>query len=80
MSFGLLDLIRCVQLSRPAFPNPDEPSLWMDLISKMKDGIVASFDASVVLREEEIKAMEAMRTMPGWNFCTFFILKVRTAL
>jgi hypothetical protein len=49
----------------------------MDLISKMKDGIVLSFDANVAQREEETKAMEGLRTMPGWNFCTFFILKVR---
>lgn len=48
----------------------------MDLISKMKDGIVSSFDANVAQREEETKAMEGLRTMPGWNFCTFFILKV----
>ncbi|KAL7418117.1 trafficking protein particle complex subunit 10 [Mrakia frigida] len=66
---------RCVQLSRPAFPAPDDPALWMDLISKMKDGIVSSFDANVAQREEETKAMEGLRTMPGWNFCTFFILK-----
>lgn len=46
----------------------------------MKDGIVSCFDASVAAREEEIKAMESMRTMPGWNFCTFFILKVRLTL
>ena len=48
----------------------------MDLISKMKDGIVSSFDANVAQREEETKAMEGLRTMPGWNFCTFFLLKV----
>lgn len=71
---------RCVQLSRPAFPAPDDPTLWMDFISKMKDGIVSSFDANVAQREEETKAMEGLRTMPGWNFCTFFILKVSIIL
>ncbi|CED85218.1 Putative transmembrane protein [Phaffia rhodozyma] len=66
---------RCVQLSRPSFPTPDDPSLWSDLISKIKDGIITSFDSRVTQREEEIKTSEGMRTLPGWNFCTFFILK-----
>jgi trafficking protein particle complex subunit 10 len=42
----------------------------------MKDGVISCFDSNVAAREEETKAMEGMRKMPGWNFCTFFILKV----
>ena len=70
-------LSSCVQLSRPTFPAPDEPALWTDLTSKLKDGILSAFDARVAQREDESKTMEAMRTLPGWNFCTFFLLKVR---
>lgn len=56
---------------------PDDPALWTDLTSKLKDGILSAFDARVAQREDESKTMEAMRTLPGWNFCTFFLLKVR---
>ena len=47
-------------------------------MSKVKDGIVSAFDAAITLREEEVKRSELQKQMPGWNFCTFFILKVLT--
>jgi len=37
-----------------------------------------AFDASVHQRKEEVRRSESQRQMPGWNFCTFFILKVST--
>ncbi|KDQ16168.1 hypothetical protein BOTBODRAFT_65084 [Botryobasidium botryosum FD-172 SS1] len=64
---------RCVQLTWS--PGVDDPTAWTDLISKMKEGIMSTFDAGVALREEEVKRSESQRTMPGWNFCTFFTLK-----
>lgn len=42
----------------------------------MKEGILTAFDSVVSQREEEVKRSEGQRQMPGWNFCTFFILKV----
>lgn len=71
------DLLRCVQLTWS--PGVDDPTAWTDLISKLKEGVMSSFDASVALREDEVKRSESQRTMPGWNFCTFFTLKVRRA-
>ena len=65
---------RCVQL--PWTSNIDDPAIWTDLIAKMKDGIISAFDSAVAMREEEVKRSEGQRQMPGWNFCTFFILKV----
>jgi hypothetical protein len=65
-----------VQLSRPTYPAPDDPALWTDLTAKLKDGIITAFDERVAQREDESKTMEGMRTLPGWNFCTFFLLKV----
>lgn len=40
---------------------------------------MTAFDAAVSQREEEVRRSESQQSMPGWNFCTFFILKVRFA-
>jgi hypothetical protein len=65
---------RCVELTWPV--GQDDSAAWTELISKVKDGILATFDAYVATREEEIQRSESQRALPGWNFCTFFILKV----
>ncbi|PAV23661.1 er to golgi transport-related protein [Pyrrhoderma noxium] len=64
---------RCIQLSWAS--DLKSPPIWAEIISKMKDGIIVAFDQAVSQREDEIKRSELQRTMPGWNFCTFFILK-----
>ncbi|KAI0482695.1 hypothetical protein GGR56DRAFT_663487 [Xylariaceae sp. FL0804] len=48
---------------------------WTDLVSKFRSLILASFDSRVSQYEEDIKEKDAQRSLPGWNFCTFFILK-----
>ncbi|MCJ1288052.1 hypothetical protein MMC26_007405 [Xylographa opegraphella] len=48
---------------------------WEDLLSKVKALILTSFDLRVRQYEEDIKAKSAQRSLPGWNFCTFFVLK-----
>lgn len=48
---------------------------WTDLISKFRSLILSSFDLRVTLYEEDIREKDAQRSLPGWNFCTFFILK-----
>ncbi|KAI0523902.1 trafficking protein particle complex subunit 10 [Xylaria bambusicola] len=48
---------------------------WTDLISKFRGLILSSFDMRVTQYEEDIKEKDAQRSLPGWNFCTFFILK-----
>jgi trafficking protein particle complex subunit 10 len=65
---------RCVQVVW-ALDN-DNPTAWAELISKLKDGLLAAFDAAVTQREDEVRRSEGQRQMPGWNFCTYFILKV----
>ncbi|KAF4635186.1 hypothetical protein G7Y89_g2916 [Cudoniella acicularis] len=65
----------------PAIPgsymeSPQEnEAAWLDLISKFKLLILASFDMRVSQYEEDIREKDAQRTLPGWNFCTFFVLK-----
>jgi serine protease inhibitor ecotin len=34
------------------------------------------FDSLVLDYEEDIRKSLQQRTLPGWNYCTFFILKV----
>ena len=54
----------------------DNPTAWADLIGRIKEGILSAFEAAVAQREDEVKRSEGQRQMPGWNFCTYFILKV----
>jgi trafficking protein particle complex subunit 10 len=54
----------------------DNPAMWAELMNKIKDGVISAFDSAVSQREDEVKRSEGQRQMPGWNFCTFFILKV----
>ncbi|KAI0842753.1 trafficking protein particle complex subunit 10 [Hypoxylon sp. FL0890] len=48
---------------------------WTDLVSKFRGLILSSFDLRVSQYEEDIREKDAQRSLPGWNFCTFFILK-----
>lgn len=53
----------------------DAENAWSDLVGKFKSLILSSFDGRVTQYEEDIKEKDAQRSLPGWNFCTFFILK-----
>ncbi|KAI4601544.1 hypothetical protein KJ359_011674 [Pestalotiopsis sp. 9143b] len=53
----------------------ESDAVWNDLISKIRDLILSSFDSRVSQYEEDIKERDQQRSLPGWNFCTFFILK-----
>lgn len=53
----------------------DAENAWEDLIGKFKELILSSFDMRVTQYEDDIKEKDSQRALPGWNFCTFFILK-----
>ncbi len=53
----------------------EQAHAWTDLVSKLKLLILKSFDARVSQYEEDIKEKDSQRAIPGWNFCTFFVLK-----
>jgi hypothetical protein len=53
----------------------DAENAWNELIAKFKGLILSSFDKRVSQYEDDIKEKDAQRSLPGWNFCTFFILK-----
>lgn len=59
----------------PTAKSPELAEQLEDLIDKVKHGILASFDLRVAQYEEDIKEKDSQRNLPGWNFCTFFILK-----
>ncbi|OBZ75937.1 Trafficking protein particle complex subunit 10 [Grifola frondosa] len=71
--FNLDKKDRCVQLVWST--DYENPTAWAEFTSKVKDGILSAFDSALTQREEEVKRSESQRQMPGWNFCTFFILK-----
>ncbi|ETI24020.1 hypothetical protein G647_03389 [Cladophialophora carrionii CBS 160.54] len=48
---------------------------WQDLVDGLKSCILRSFDARVAQYESDIRERDSQRHLPGWNFCTFFILK-----
>ncbi|KAL6251725.1 hypothetical protein RBB50_001935 [Rhinocladiella similis] len=48
---------------------------WQDLIEGIKACILRSFDARVAQYESDIRERDSQRSLPGWNFCTFFVLK-----
>ena len=52
-----------------------ESDAWEELVTKMKSLILASFDLRVRQYEEDIREKSTQRALPGWNFCTYFVLK-----
>jgi len=42
----------------------------------LKDSLVASFEIKEAALQEEIRKLDALRMSPGWNFCSFFLIKV----
>ncbi|KAG8828096.1 hypothetical protein FRC17_007623 [Serendipita sp. 399] len=64
---------RCVELAWPVAA--DDITAWTEFISKLKEGITSSFESAVAARQEEIAKSESQQQVPGWNFCTYFILK-----
>jgi hypothetical protein len=76
---NILPTSRCVYLRSATSEHADSED-WVDFINKMKDGIITSFDSQVQQYQEDTRRLDLQRQMPGWNYCTFFILKVRFCL
>lgn len=49
-----------------------DPAVWADLCARLKDALVTSFDANVQSTEDDLRRLDAQRTVPGWNYCVFF--------
>ncbi|KAF9732086.1 hypothetical protein PMIN06_002668 [Paraphaeosphaeria minitans] len=62
--------------SPPVTEGPQEQErAWNEIIVKFKQLILRSFDLRVGQYEDDIREKDSQRSLPGWNFCTFFILK-----
>ncbi|KAI7906306.1 trafficking protein particle complex subunit 10 [Cokeromyces recurvatus] len=65
---------RCAYI-RKKDPEGPQSELWSSFIEKMKECILSSFDMQVLQIQEDTRRLDMQRHMPGWNYCTFFILK-----
>ncbi|KAF8445104.1 hypothetical protein BGX38DRAFT_1331173 [Terfezia claveryi] len=61
--------------SSPPEPKEETEAAYQELITKFKTQILSSFDLRVAQYEEDVKERDSQRMLPGWNFCTFFVLK-----
>lgn len=57
-----------------------DPNFWEDLESKIMECIRNTLDKRIQFYEEEIRKLSEQRFMPVWNFCNFFILKVKVVI
>ncbi|KAF2216301.1 hypothetical protein CERZMDRAFT_119863 [Cercospora zeae-maydis SCOH1-5] len=75
------DLLPTPAIAQTYDETPQErENAWNDLISKLKSLILGPFDRRVRQYEADIAEQEARRSLPGWNFCTFFIHKEGLAM
>ncbi|KAK7207419.1 trafficking protein particle complex subunit 10 [Myxozyma melibiosi] len=70
---------RCVLVKMGLDP-ADDQKMWTDAMISIRDGILDAFGKRVQMYEDEVKKMEAKKTIPGWNFATFFVMKEGLAL
>ena len=72
---------RCIQLERPGergtVAGEDGQEGFAELTDKIRESVLATFDANVAQYEEDVRKVGSQRQLPGWNFCTFFVQKVR---
>ena len=72
----MLPATQAAVTSPPVSESPQEQEkAWNEVITKFKVLILLSFDLRVRQYEEDIREKDSQRALPGWNFCTFFILK-----
>lgn len=71
----LFTMFRCTYI-RIHDPDGTKSEMWDDFYQKVKECIILGFDMHVVQIEEDTRRLDMQRHMPGWNYCTFFILKV----
>lgn len=53
----------------------ERENAWNHLMTKFKTLLLDPFDRRVRRYEADIAEQESRRSLPGWNFCTFFVHK-----
>ncbi|ORX47606.1 hypothetical protein BCR36DRAFT_584698 [Piromyces finnis] len=57
-----------------------EGDMWTAVVNKIKEKLLSCFFQQVLTLQEDIKRLDSQRLLPGWNYCSFFILKEQLAL
>ncbi|ORZ34261.1 hypothetical protein BCR44DRAFT_1178879 [Catenaria anguillulae PL171] len=68
-----LDRIISLRLHAGDFTKSHEG--WSDFFTRIKDGLLTSFETQVARYDDDIQRLDAQRMIPGWNYCQFFLLK-----
>ncbi|ANB15954.1 Trs130p [Sugiyamaella lignohabitans] len=75
---------RCIQIrkdiSQASISEIEVMETWSDTMTKIKDGVLEAFTRRVTLYQEEVEKLEAKKTIMGWNYGTFFVMKEGLAL
>ncbi|BGP09807.1 hypothetical protein JCM10049v2_005681 [Rhodotorula toruloides] len=61
---------RCIQVVQGS--SADDPTAWAEFLSKVKEGLIATFDSNVALYEESVRKADSQRQLSGWQFLPFF--------
>jgi hypothetical protein len=64
-----------VQVRLPEPGSNESDSTWLDLAAKIGEAIMGSFSHHILQYEDNVRRLDAQRQMPGWNYCTFFLMK-----
>ncbi|PVZ98842.1 hypothetical protein BB558_005154 [Smittium angustum] len=62
-------------ISRVSLLKIDNNESWLELIAKLKDLIIITFENQARGFQTDARRMNSMRNMSGWNYCSFFIIK-----
>lgn len=80
-SKSAIDRVAQIRIPKAGQNTPvDNEDQFQDLAEKLKLSILSSFDLRVRQYEEDIREKDSQRSVPGWNFNTFFILKEGLAI
>ncbi|GAA5999266.1 transport protein particle complex II subunit TRS130 [Rhodotorula paludigena] len=61
---------RCIQVVQGA--SEQDPTAWAEFLTKVKEGVVATFDSNVGLYEENVRKADSQRQLDGWQYLPFF--------
>ncbi|GAA5990656.1 hypothetical protein JCM11641_001264 [Rhodosporidiobolus odoratus] len=60
---------RCIQVVQGT--SAEDPAAWAEFLSKIKEGVMVTFDAHVGLYEENVRKADSQRQLDGWQFLPF---------
>ncbi|PWN52569.1 hypothetical protein IE53DRAFT_271895 [Violaceomyces palustris] len=52
-----------------------DPTIWAEMLTRLKECASTAFGTAVAAQEEEIRRLEAGKSSPGWDLCSYFIAR-----